>query len=38
MHNNGDLFSGGMHMGWWFLTLFIVIAIIAWYGWSRRRK
>ena len=38
MHDNGNYFFGGMHMGWWFLILVIVIAIVVWFGRSRNRK
>lgn len=38
MHNNGDYYFWGMHMGWWFLMLVVIIAIIGWLSWSRKRK
>ncbi len=38
MHNNGDNYFWGMHMGWWFFMLVVVIALIVWFGRSRKRK
>ncbi len=37
-HDNGDFYYWGMHMGWWFFMLVIVIAIVGWVSWSRKRK
>jgi hypothetical protein len=38
MHNNGDYYFGGMHMFWWISLLVLFFAVIAWYGWLRKRK
>ncbi len=38
MHNNGNYYFWGMHLGWWILILVVVIAIVAWFSWSRKRK
>ena len=38
MDNNGGYSYWGMHMGWWFFTLVVVIAIVGWFTWSRKRK
>jgi len=38
MNNNGDYYFWGMHMGWWLFILIVVIAIIGWLSWSRKRK
>jgi len=38
MHNNGDNYFGGMHIGWWFFILVVIIAIVGWFSWSRKRK
>ena len=38
MHNNGDYYFGGMHMGWWFLMLVLLIGILVLFNNSRKRK
>ena len=38
MHNNGNYYFWGMHMGWWIFMLVAVIAIVGWFSWSRKRK
>jgi hypothetical protein len=38
MHNNGDYYYWGMHMGWWVFLVVVFIGIIVWVGWSRKRK
>jgi lipoprotein signal peptidase len=37
-HNNGNYSFWGMHMGWWFFMFVVVIAIIIWYGRSRKNQ
>jgi hypothetical protein len=38
MNNNGDYYFGGMNMGWWGLILVVIISILGWVSWSRKRK
>jgi len=38
MNNNGDYYFWRMHMGWWAFILVVVIAIVGWVSWSRKRK
>lgn len=37
-NNHGNYSFWGMHMGWWFFILVVVIAIVGWFSWSRKRK
>ena len=38
MDNHESYYYWGMHMGWWVFMLVVVIAVIGWVGWSRKRK
>jgi hypothetical protein len=38
MHNNGDYYYWGMHMGWWLFILVIAIVITGMFFNSRKRK
>lgn len=38
MHNNGDNYFWGMHGGWGIFILIVVILIVVWAIWSRKRK
>jgi Sec-independent protein translocase protein TatA len=38
MHNNGDNYFWGIHMGWWSFMLVVVIVLVVLFGWSRKRK
>ena len=29
MNRNGDYYFGGMHMGWWFLMLIVLIGVLV---------
>ena len=31
MHNNGNNYWGGMHMGWWFLVIVLAIGMAVWF-------
>jgi len=37
MHNNENYYFWGMHVGWWIFAL-VVIVIVGWVGWARKRK
>jgi hypothetical protein len=38
MHNHENYYYWGMYMGWWIFILVVIIAIVAWVGWARKRK
>jgi len=38
MHNNGGNYFGGMYGGWGIFILIVVILIVGWAIWSRKRK
>ncbi len=38
MHNNGDYYYWGMHMGWWLFMLVFFFAMLVWFASFRKRK
>ncbi len=38
MNRNGDYYFGGMHMGWWFLMLIVLIGVLVMFKNSRKGK
>ena len=38
MQNNRDYFFGGMHMGWWFLMVVVLIGVLVLFKNSRKGK
>ena len=38
MMENMEYYYWGMHLAWWFFILVVVIAVIGWVGWSRKKN